>query len=93
LRVARFGEFEVTNADAVFADDDGCLFGLANDAADLLTAAHGIWQTERIQAERIKAGEKLRDQLRFADYLEKRAKDNGYAFRRHLREMGGAIEE
>lgn len=93
LRVARFGGFEVTSVDVVFADDDGCLFVLANDVTDLLTAARSIWQTERKQAERIKAGERLRDQLRFADYLKKRAADNNFTFRCHLREMGGAIEE
>lgn len=93
LRVARFGTFEVTSADAVFADDDGCLFVRREDADDLLMTARAIWQTERKQAECIKAGKKLRDQLRFADYLKKRATDRDYSFRQHLRGIGGAIEE
>ncbi len=93
LRVAKFGTFEVTRDDVVFADDDGCLFVRGDDVADLLTAARAIWQTERKQADRIKAGEKLRDQLRFADYLKKRATDSSFTFRQHLRGMGGAIEE
>jgi 4-hydroxy-4-methyl-2-oxoglutarate aldolase len=93
LRVATFGTFEVTSADVVFADDDGCLFVRGEDVEDLLMSARAIWRTERKQAERIEAGEKLRDQLRFVDYLKKRATDPDYSFRQHLRGIGGAIEE
>jgi 4-hydroxy-4-methyl-2-oxoglutarate aldolase len=59
LRLARFGEFEVARDDIVFADDDGCIFVSAATAEELLLTAHGIWQTERDQAERIKSGETL----------------------------------
>jgi len=48
---------------------------------------------ERRQAERIKTGEPLRQQLKFASYLKTRAADPDYTFRQHLREIGGAIEE
>lgn len=50
-------------------------------------------QTEREQARRIRAGETLRQQTAFDDYLARRAADPSYTFRRHLRRIGGAIEE
>ena len=76
-----------------FADDDGCIFVPAASIEDLLKIARQIWQTERKQAERIKSGDTLRQQLKFADYLEKRSTNPGHTFRQHLRELGGAIEE
>ena len=93
LRVARFGEFEVTKSQVVFADDDGCVFVPADSIERLLETAHQIWQSERKQAERIKVGETLRQQLKFADYLNKRASDPNHSFREHLRKIGGEIEE
>jgi hypothetical protein len=60
---------------------------------DLLRVAHEIWQRERRQAEAIKRGHSLREQLDFAQYLERRAADPSYTFRKHLRKISGAIEE
>jgi 4-hydroxy-4-methyl-2-oxoglutarate aldolase len=93
LRSARFGNFLVEPSDVVFADDDGCLFATAKDVDELLSVAHEIWQRERHQAEAIKSGHSLRQQLEFARYLEKRAIDRSYTFREHLRKISGAIEE
>jgi len=93
LRSARFGQFEVVRDDAVFADDDGCIFVPNLSVADLLTVARTIWQKEREQAEEIKKGNTLRRQLNFPDYLSKRETDSTYTFRQHLRGIGGAIEE
>jgi 4-hydroxy-4-methyl-2-oxoglutarate aldolase len=93
LRSARFGIFLVEPSDIVFADDDGCIFVGAEFAVDLLRVAHEIRQRERRQAEAIKSGHSLREQLEFARYLEKRATDSSYTFREHLRKISGAIEE
>jgi regulator of RNase E activity RraA len=93
LTSARFEDFAVTNSDVVFADDDGCIFLEANSIANVLETARAIWQRERAQADAIRSGQTLRSQLRFTDYLAKRAADPAYTFRNHLRILGGAIEE
>ena len=93
MRSARFGNFVVERGDVVFADDDGCVFVTAQNLDELFSVAHQIWQRERRQAEAIKAGRSLREQLEFARYLEKRAADSTYTFRKHLRKISGAIEE
>jgi regulator of RNase E activity RraA len=93
LRSARFGNFLVEPGDVIFADDDGCVFVGAERIDDLFRVAHEIWQRERHQAEAIKNGRSLREQLEFARYLEKRGTDSSYTFREHLRKISGAIEE
>ena len=63
--------FALTNrGDVVFADDDGCLFAVAERLDELLRVAHEIWQREGHQAEVIKSGHSLREQLEFARYLK-----------------------
>jgi 4-hydroxy-4-methyl-2-oxoglutarate aldolase len=93
LVTARFGSHLVSAGDVVFADDDGVLFVAAERAEQVLVTAHQIWQTERDQARRIREGQTLRQQTAFDDYLARRAADPSYTFRRHLRRIGGAIEE
>jgi 4-hydroxy-4-methyl-2-oxoglutarate aldolase len=93
LAMARFGPHLVSDDDIVFGDDDGVVFVAAERAEEVLATAHQIWQTEREQARRIRAGEPLRQQTVFDDYLARRAADPSYTFRRQLRRIGGAIEE
>jgi regulator of RNase E activity RraA len=90
---AQFGNFMGTIADVVFADADGVLFAPAEITGEILSTAQCIRKKERHQAEEIRAGKKLREQLQFDDYLAKRAADPSYTFRQHLRGIGGAIEE
>jgi 4-hydroxy-4-methyl-2-oxoglutarate aldolase len=93
LTVARFGELELTADDIVFADADGVLFVKNQNVEKLLSTAKSIWQKEREQAGAVSNGNILRDQFKFDEYLRKRKSDPEYTFRRHLREIGGAIEE
>ena len=93
LSSAPFGPHLLSSEDFVFGDDDGVLFVPAAKVDGLLTTAQQIWQTERQQAEKIRAGDSLRRQTAFDDYLARRAADPSYSFRRHLRRIRGAIEE
>jgi regulator of RNase E activity RraA len=93
LSSARFGEHVITSDDVVFADDDGVVFVPAERVDEVLGAAGAIWQVEREQASRILAGQTLRAQTSFDEYLSRRADDSSYTFRQHLRQIGGAIEE
>ena len=93
LESAQFGDFMVTMADVGFADADGVLFAPAEQTEEIISMAYSIWERERRQAEEIRAGKKLRDQLQFDEYLARRSMDDSYTFRQHLRGIGGAIEE
>jgi 4-hydroxy-4-methyl-2-oxoglutarate aldolase len=93
LATARFGACIVTAADIVLGDADGVLFVASDKAREVLAVAREISQTEREQARRIRAGETLRQQTGFEDYLARRAAEPSYTFRQHLRRIGGAIEE
>lgn len=93
LSSAKIGDVSVSNKDVVFADDDGVVFAPMDKIEELLNTAHTIWETERKQAEKIRNGNKLRDQLDFDKYLSERKQDDSYTFRKHLRNIGGEIEE
>jgi len=93
LKSARLGEFEVSGEDFVFGDSDGVLFVSGPSVQAALTTAGSIWKVERRQASAIRAGQKLREQLKFSEYLTKRNLDSSYTFRKHLRTLGSAIEE
>jgi 4-hydroxy-4-methyl-2-oxoglutarate aldolase len=93
LSVARVGNLSVSRDDFVFADDDGVIFVSGEHIKDLASTAHSIWETERRMATEMRAGNNLRQQLQFSEYLAKRASDDTYTLRKHLRALGGAIEE
>jgi 4-hydroxy-4-methyl-2-oxoglutarate aldolase len=92
LTTARFGDFKLTADDVVFGDDDGVVFALLQDVEDIISLARTIAETEKRQAENIKDGKTLSQQLKFDEYLKKRSKNSAYSFREHLQKIGGAIE-
>ena len=87
-----FGDVTVAPGDVVFADPDGVVFVAGDHVAEVLAAAEKIAATERRQADMIRAGKSLRDQLRFSEYLEEKKRDRSYSLRQHLQKIGGAIE-
>jgi regulator of RNase E activity RraA len=94
---AAMGEAQVAGdlvvlGDVVVADDDGVAFLEAATAPSILALGREIADTERRQADAMRQGRSLREQLRFDEYLSRRAADSGYDLRRHLREGGGAVE-
>jgi len=93
LRSAHVGQHAVAAGDVAFADGDGVVFVAADRADEVLAVAREIHRVERDQAGRIQAGETLRLQTAFAEYVARRAADPSYSFRRHLRRVDGAIEE
>ena len=93
LTSAQFGDGVVGKEHVVFGDLDGVLFAPGRQVEELLATARSIQQTEREQARAVRAGKTLREQLRFDEYLARRAADPSYTFRKHLRAVGGAIEE
>lgn len=92
LDAATIGPWTITRDDMVYADDDGVLFVPAAEADAVVAAAEGIRETEVAQAERMRGGQSLRSQLRFPEYLAARAADPSLTLRRHLADIGGAIE-
>ncbi|PZF86456.1 RraA family protein [Jiangella anatolica] len=93
LTRATVAGFDVTREDAVLADDDGVVVVPLDRAGELAALAASIRDTERRQADLVRDGTTLRDQLRFAEYLARRRDVPGLTFRAHLRAIGGAIEE
>ncbi len=93
LESAQVGDWRVTRDDLVFGDDDGVLFLPTARAADVLTIAETIRDTEQRQAERIRDGVSLRSQVQFDRYLAQRQQSPSLTFRDHLRAVRGAVEE
>jgi regulator of RNase E activity RraA len=92
LDMAEFGDFKVTRDDVVFGDDDGVIFTPLDRVEEVLSSAMKLWETERRQAEALKSGQNLSQQFKFEEYLNKREEDSTYTFRKHLKQIGGAIE-
>ena len=92
-QLTKFAKFVQYRQDFVLADDDGVMFIPDSRSHEIIKTANEIYTTERQQVEKIKAGISLREQLKFDEYLKEREKDFEYTFRKHLRKLGGAIEE
>ena len=93
LESAVVGDWAVSREDLALGDDDGVLFLPSPQAEEIFTLAETIRDTERRQAERIRAGASLRSQVQFRAYLAKRENTPSLSFREHLRTVGGAVEE
>jgi regulator of RNase E activity RraA len=89
----RFGRHLVAADDFAFADDDGAVFVPAARVAEVARVAEEIWRTERRQADALRGGRLLREQLRFDEFLTRRQANPTLTFREYLREIRGAIEE
>jgi 4-hydroxy-4-methyl-2-oxoglutarate aldolase len=86
------GDARVRDDDLVAADEDGVIIVPGDAAERVLDAAREVEWTERRQADQARNGESLRRQLRFDEYLERRAADPTFTFREHLRAISSHIE-
>jgi regulator of RNase E activity RraA len=93
LESATVGDWLVSRDDVVLGDDDGVLFVPAARAEEVFSIAEGIRDTERGQADRMRNGMSLREQVQFGEYLAERSRNPALTFREHLRAVRGAIEE
>lgn len=93
LEWARVGDWVVTHEDVVVGDCDGVIFLPYDRLAEIVPAAESIRDTEHRQAELVRQGKGLREQLQFKAYLAEHEKTPRYSFREHLRKIGGAVEE
>ena len=93
LRSARVGPWTVGAADVAVGDANGIVFVPAARAQEIAVLARSIRDTERVQSEKMRRGSSLRAQLRFREFLDRRAVTPSVTFRDHLRRIGGAIEE
>jgi 4-hydroxy-4-methyl-2-oxoglutarate aldolase len=93
LDSAAFGDSVVTANMMVVADEDGAVFLPAGSWAQVEAEARAIMATERKQADAVRQGRSLRQQLGWQAFVAQRAKDPGFTFREHLRRRGGEIEE
>lgn len=89
---AMIGDAEVTAGHTVAADDDGVIVLPTDRFDEVVETAARIAANEAGQADGMRAGRSLRDQLRFQDYLDRRQREPDYGFRQHLAGVGGAIE-
>jgi regulator of RNase E activity RraA len=92
MRSAFLDGVAVTAESWIVADDDGVLVLAAADRERLFEEALRIQTVEGAQAERMRGGVSLREQLDFARYRRMQAADPSLTLRRYLSETGGAIE-
>lgn len=92
MRTASLDSVLVSTGDTVTADDDGVLLLNPLDADRILELAGQIQGVETAQAQLIRSGRSLRDQVDFAGYLASRAADPSFTLRQHLNIRGSALE-
>lgn len=92
MRSAFLDGVSVGEGDYVVGDDDGVVIFAASDRDQLMHAARSIQSTETAQADRMRAGTSLREQLDFSGYRARQRLDPTVTLRQHLLEHGGAIE-
>lgn len=92
MRSATVGGTTIRPGDWIAADDDGVAVVAAQHLDEVMALAASIMTTEVAQADRMRGGVSLREQLGFDEYLALRAQDPGYSLRDHLKARGGAIE-
>lgn len=93
LERANVGEWGVSRDDVAVGDCDGVIFLPYDRPALIVPAAEVIRDAEKKQAELMRGGRSLRNQLAFDEYLSEREQNREYGFREHLRKIGGAVEE
>ncbi|MET7409415.1 RraA family protein [Streptomyces parvulus] len=92
MRTAALDSVPVTVGDAVVADDDGVAFIPPTQADQVLQLAGRIQRVEAAQADLIRQGRSLRDQLDFTGYLQRRTANPSLTLRQHLEAHGSALE-
>lgn len=90
--VARIGDSIVCEDDWVIADSDGVIFVNGADLGSLLDTAEQIRTVEQRQADGVRQGRTVREQLLFDEYRKKASEDPEFTLRQHLSAIGGAIE-
>jgi regulator of RNase E activity RraA len=89
---AEIDRFRVTSDDRVVGDLDGVIIVDGNRFAEVELEALSIRAVESAQADRMRGGEALREQLEWDSYLERRSADPSLTLRQYLVERRAAIE-
>jgi regulator of RNase E activity RraA len=87
------GSWTVGTDDVAMGDVNGVVFLPMARAEEIARIARSIRETEGAQAAKMRHGTSLRAQLRFSEFLARRASNPAVTLREHLRRIGGAIEE
>jgi regulator of RNase E activity RraA len=89
---AEIDGFRVTSSDRLIGDLDGVIIVDGERFAEVELEALSIRAVESAQADRMRGGEALREQLEWSSYLERRAADPSLTLRQYLVERRAAIE-
>ena len=89
---ARLGTLAVTRGDMIVGDADGLVILPVEQFGEVEREALSIREVESAQAERMRGGASLREQLDWELYLKRRSAEPAFTFRQHLAERGGAVE-